>query len=123
VGVGINVGQQEFPPEISTTATSLAVTTGNKIPRTELLARIMERFEALYEEFAQSNNLCSLRERYDALLINKGRDVRVLDPKGEYTGVAQGITETGELLVECPDGTVETVYAGEVSVRGVYGYV
>lgn len=49
--------------------------------------------------------------------------VCVLDPKGEYRGIARGINDQGELLVERPDGTVEEVYAGEVSVRGIYGYV
>lgn len=122
-GVGINVGQQEFAPEIATTATSLAEVTGLEIDRKELLGRIMERFEALYEEFVQAQSLRGLRDRYDALLINNGREVRVLDPKGEYTGVARGITDAGELLVERTDGVVEAVYAGEVSVRGIYGYV
>ena len=57
------------------------------------------------------------------MLVNRGKTVRVLDPKGEYSGVAEGINELGELLVELPDGHVENVYAGEVSVRGVYGYI
>ena len=47
----------------------------------------------------------------------------MLDPKGEYRGIARGINDQGELLVKRPDGTVEEVYAGEVSVRGIYGYV
>ena len=46
----------------------------------------------------------------------------VLDPKEEYSGQALGINDMGELLVRKEDGTIETVYAGEVSVRGVYGY-
>ena len=46
-----------------------------------------------------------------------------MDPKGEYRGIASGINDQGELLVERQDGTVEEVYAGEVSVRGIYGYV
>ena len=46
-----------------------------------------------------------------------------MDPKGEYRGIARGINDRGELLVERQDGTVEEVYAGEVSVRGIYGYV
>ena len=49
--------------------------------------------------------------------------MRVLDPKGEYRGISRGINSTGELLVEQEGGAVEAVYAGEVSVRGVYGYV
>lgn len=123
VGVGINVGRQEFPPEIAATATSLAEEKNCKIDRTELLTCVMDQFEVLYEEFVQKEGLHSLRKQYDMLLINRDREVRVLDPKGEYTGVARGITDAGELIVELSDGTVNYVYAGEVSVRGVYGYV
>ena len=47
----------------------------------------------------------------------------MLDPKGNFEGTARGINEKGELLVERQDGRLEYVYAGEVSVRGVYGYV
>ena len=123
VGVGINVGQREFALEIASTATGLVIEAGGEVDREELLAGVLQRFETLYEVFAGDGNLRSLRERYDELLINKGREVRVLDPREEYTGVASGITEMGELLVEKPGGEVEKVYAGEVSVRGIYGYV
>ena len=46
-----------------------------------------------------------------------------LDPEGEYTGLSHGINALGELLVETQDGEIRKVYAGEVSVRGIYGYV
>ena len=49
--------------------------------------------------------------------------MRVLDPKGEFEGIARGVNENGELLVETQQGELVSVYAGEVSVRGVYGYV
>ncbi len=55
--------------------------------------------------------------------MNKGRQVQVLEPGHTYTGTALGIKKTGELLVEREDGQVTAVYAGEVSVRGIYGYV
>jgi len=55
--------------------------------------------------------------------VNCEREVCVLDPKGEYRGVAKGVNDTGELCVILPDGSVTQVYAGEVSVRGIYGYV
>ena len=60
---------------------------------------------------------------YNTLLVNREVAVRVLDPRGEYEGIAHGINEKGELIVEKEDGSVENVYAGEVSVRGIYGYV
>ena len=52
----------------------------------------------------------------------KNESVNVLDPLGAYTGVAKGITNTGELLVDTGI-QVEKVSSGEVSVRGIYGYV
>ena len=51
------------------------------------------------------------------------RQVRVLEPGNEYTGISRGIDEKGDLLVEREDGIIQPVYAGEVSVRGIYGYV
>ena len=47
----------------------------------------------------------------------------MLDPKGEYSGTARGINKKGELIVEREDGALINVFAGEVSVRGIYGYV
>ena len=57
------------------------------------------------------------------ILFNKNKEVLVLEPGNEYTAIAQGINSKGELLVLKEDGSKEAVYAGEVSVRGIYGYV
>ena len=122
IGVGVNVGLQEFAPEVAF-ATSLQKECGRKVPRATLTANIMKAFEKYYEIFQGTLDMSGLLEDYNGLLVNNGKEVRVLDPKGEFTGVARGITPTGELLVELPDGSVTEVYAGEVSVRGIYGYV
>lgn len=123
IGVGINVGKQEFREELVDKATSLEQECGYAPDRTMLLAKIMEAFEDYYERFEQDGNLAGLQEVYNTWLINRDREVRVLDPKGEFTGIARGINELGELMVECADGNVTAVYAGEVSVRGIYGYI
>ena len=70
-----------------------------------------------------AKDLSDIVEEYNARLINAGRKVRVLDPKEEYMGEALGINPQGELLVKKEDGSIVNVYAGEVSVRGIYGYV
>ena len=64
-----------------------------------------------------------LKNDYNGMLAGVGGAVRVLEPGNEYTGISRGIDERGELLVERQDGELKSVYAGEVSVRGVYGYV
>ena len=123
IGVGINVARREFTGELAGKATSLENELGKKVSRETLLAGVLEHFELLYERFCQRTSLRELRPAYESRLVNRGRQVRVLDPAGEFTGTALGINDTGELLVETEDGAVQTVYAGEVSVRGVYGYV
>jgi len=123
IGVGINVGLQEFAPELAATATSLQAECGRNVPKAALVANIMKAFEKHYEVFRGKADLSGLIGSYNEMLVNRDREVRVLDPKGEYSGIARGINEVGELLVELPDGRVEKVYAGEVSVRGIYGYV
>lgn len=124
-GVGVNVNQEraeEFPEELRKTATSLRIESGRQFDRAGLLAEILARFEEDYEAFARALTLSALKERYESRLVGRNAAVRVLDPAGEYTGVSRGITETGELIVEKENGERTLVYAGEVSVRGLYGY-
>lgn len=123
VGVGINVGRQAFAPEIAGTAASLEQLCGKRVSRAQLIAEVMKAFEAHYDCFERERSLAGLMEQYNRLLAGRGGEVSVLDPKGEYRGISRGINERGELLVELADGRVKEVYAGEVSVRGVYGYV
>ncbi len=123
IGVGINVRKQEFPEEIRDRAAAIDEQCGFRISRSQLIADIMEAFEEDYAIFLQTHDLKGLRASYAKLLVNQDREVCVLDPKGEYRGIARGINDQGELLVERQDGNIEEVYAGEVSVRGVYGYV
>lgn len=122
IGVGINVNEKDFPEELPQ-ATSLRQEAGKRLMRAELIALCMEYFEKYYCEFEKTEDLRTLKDDYEELLVNKGRQVRVLEPGNEHVGTALGINEQGELLVELADGRTEKVYAGEVSVRGIYGYV
>ena len=122
-GIGINVNMEEFPEEVSQTATSLFLETGKTVRRSRLIAAIMEAFEQYYEEFMSQGDLSGLISVYNNHMANMGKEVRVLESAGEYTGKALGINEKGELLVEVPGGEVRHVISGEVSVRGIYGYV
>ena len=122
VGIGINVGTEEFPEEIRDLATSLYLSTQKKVKRAVLAAAVAEAWEFYYEQFLKSGDLRFLMEEYNERLVNRGREVKVLALDGGYMGISQGINEKGELLVET-GGMVRTVISGEVSVRGIYGYV
>lgn len=123
IGVGINVNMGELPEEIRESATSLFLESGREITRAELLQEVLQNFENNYNKFAQTYDLTGIINEYNEFLVNRGKEVRVLDPKGEFEGVAIGVNTVGELQVQTKDGKVTNVYAGEVSVRGLYGYV
>ena len=144
VGTGVNVNQTGIPVELENSATSLLLErqklfeTGKTVweagdgkvaimekdlEREELLSRILDTFEEYYELFLKRQNLSDLMKEYNEWLISLDKEVKVLDPKGEFTGMSKGINEKGELLVTLPNGEVTAIYAGEVSVRGLYGYV
>lgn len=123
VGIGINVNQESFSRELARTAGSLYLELGKKISRAALAVRIVERFEKLYETFVKTEDLRELYGEYNGMCINCGRQVQVREPGNVYTGTTDGINEKGELIVRREDGETVCIYAGEVSVRGLYGYV
>lgn len=122
IGTGINVNMEEFPMEIRDTATSLCLELGKKVRRADVIQRCLEYFEQYYDVFMETENLSRLQKLYNQLLVSRDRQVRVLTPGNEYQGISRGINDKGELLVEREDGKTEAVYAGVVSVRGIYGY-
>ena len=124
IGIGLNVNQTEFPEEIRETAGSLRLALGEVVNRAELTAAVWKHFEEDYAIFVKEQSLEPLRERYEKGLVNRGRKVRVLDPVAPFEGTAMGINSQGELVVRPEDGSADrTVGTGEVSVRGVMGYV
>lgn len=124
IGTGINVNQEQMAKEIQDKATSLYIESGEIVNRAKLVARVLHYFEENYAVFEKNWDFSGLVDKYNNYLVNRNREVRVLDPKGEYDGIARGINEKGELIVERKsDGATVLVYAGEVSVRGIYGYV
>ena len=123
IGVGINVRHQDFAPDIRDTAIALDDAWDMKVKRSVLIAEIMNEFGPLLERFEKECDLGFVRSMYLDRLVNAGKKVRVLSPSGDYEALARGINESGELLVETPDGIVHEINSGEVSVRGVYGYV
>lgn len=123
VGVGINVNQKNFPEELVDKATSLFLECGKPVKKEKMVSEITDTFMKLYERFAEIGDLSFLQEAYNQRLVNREKEVRVLEPDHAYTAYALGIDPFGELMVRLQDGTTKTVYAGEVSVRGVYGYI
>ena len=82
-----------------------------------------EAFEKYYDLFVQTENLALMVDAYNQRLVNMDRRVMIEERGHRYEGTARGIDAEGALLVERDDGTTTSVISGEVSVRGVLGYV
>jgi len=123
VGMGINVNTGEFPEEIAKTASSLYLESGRKWKRAPLMGAMAGALEEYYGKFLATKDLSLLKDEYEGRLANLNRQVTVLARTGDYDGTCRGIDSQGELLVEREDKTICRVLSGEVSVRGIYGYV
>jgi len=127
IGIGINVNTKEFPEELKNCATSLHMEMGGYYFRAEIIAEIIRNFSKDYAAFLHYGDLGGIIRLYNSMSATIGKKVRVLDLQGEYNAVAISVGKDGHLLVEreSASGEKETVqvFADEVSVRGIYGYV
>ncbi len=123
VGIGINIFMTEFEPELSDKATSVRIENGTGCDRSKLTAFVANHFEALYLKFREKGNLDFLIDEYNALLVNKDRQVYVIEGENRTEYTALGLACNGGLKVLDANGNEEIIISGEVSVRGIYGYV
>ena len=122
-GIGVNLSQSEedFGPEVAPVAISLAQALGKAPRRAAMASALLDALDRLDRDFPGPGD--QWLERYRADCITVGRQIKVLRGSTERTGTAVGVDETFALVVEWEDGTREALSSGEVSVRGLLGYV
>ena len=123
VGVGINLTQTaaDFGPEVAPVAVSLAQALGRAPRRAEMAAAVLVALDELYAAFPAER--AAWLERYRADCLTLGRTVRLLRAGGEEEAFAEAVDDAFALVVRRADGSREAVSSGEVSVRGLLGYV
>lgn len=120
VGFGINANTDAFPKGLKIKASSLKKEGGCQVDVCSLIAAVLKCFEKNYDIFTETLGMEKLQGKYNGLLINKGRTVKIPRDGGTYEeACAAGINRDGELIVRRADGTLEAVYAGEVLVCGI----
>lgn len=120
VGAGVNVNEspRDFPDEVREIATSLYTETGRKFDRARLAAQIIAELDTLAADWPDAKERYLAAYRRDCITV--GKSVRLSDGR---IGYAQSIDDDFGLVVRFDDGTTQSVSYGEVSVRGLYGYV
>lgn len=120
IGCGINVSNVEFPEEIRETATSLFLEGAVKPSAPKLLASVIRNFRTAYRSFV--TDPAFFLEDYRRNCVTLGREVEIIGETSRFAR-AKTINEKGELIVIMKDGSEAVVSAGEVSIRGIGGYL
>ena len=122
VGIGLNVNhsREDFLPELRDMATSLAQELDAPPALPELAAAIVLALDEMVEHFPHDREACL--EKYRAGCITTGKQVQLITPASREEGESLYIDEEFRLVVRMADGEERCVSAGEVSVRGMYGY-
>jgi BirA family biotin operon repressor/biotin-[acetyl-CoA-carboxylase] ligase len=116
LGVGMNVSlDTDQTEEIATFATSINAAAGQEVPREDLLRQFLMDLDALYLALAQG---ISPIEEWQGLLSTTGRRLMATWGNDTYNGVAEGTDPMGNLLLRQDDGSLLTLTAGDVTLRG-----
>lgn len=123
IGIGINANMKEFPEDIKETASSLYIESGRQVKRAAVIEAVARYFEKYYAEFIKAGDLSTIMDEYNEMLANAGKQVRIITNDSEQIYTAIGINPQGGLVVKDDKGEMSEIRSGEVSVRGLYGYV
>ena len=123
VGIGINSTQKEkdFPQDIRSMATSLSLAVGHDLKRDMVAAKILIHLQKTMDTLLSNKDTIMQQYRQDCITI--GSEICVCRADSVQYGVATGVDDNGALLVRFSDGHAEAVHTGEVSIRGMYGYI
>lgn len=123
IGIGVNCCQKpnDFPEELKKMAGSLSMVTGKPINRSQVAAAMMRAFSKMSQSLLSQKQ--ELLERYRRDCITIGQEISLVRGEEIRHGTAMDVDDEGALVVQLDSGIIEHVSSGEISIRGMYGYV
>jgi len=146
-GIGINVTTTDFPEELRDRATSVLLETGKVINRGNFIYEIIRNLTEYIHLLEKDGDMRYLAARYNDRLVHMNKEVvlsssatpdsassqepvcrqphtsDITSHTNQEIYICRGISPSGALLAEDSSGTVHEIISGEISVRGIYGYV
>lgn len=116
IGIGLNLNQTEFPPEL-VNPTSVLVSSGLRTVPEEVLDDFLDIFSGYIPYLSDIEGINEIRNKYVLRLFGLGvsREYHDCLRNVDFTGTIKGISEEGQLLMEMPDKTVTNYSFKEVS--------
>lgn len=116
LGIGLNVNQKTFSPEIAAAATSVALSTGQKYDRDEILFLILQKFSSLHETL-QSRNFYNIMKKWRDRSKIFGKKIKLAIADKVIEGICEDVTDDGAIMVQTLDG-MKKFTSGEITVFG-----
>lgn len=123
IGLNVNLDEKDLQRELRDKATSLKIELGNSVHRVEIVQAILTELESIYLYYMETGDpsdiITSIRDNSATV----GNRIRVIGVNTSIEGTAIDIGDDGALVVKLDDGQIKRVMSGDVSVRGMKGYV
>ena len=123
VGIGINClqKQEDFPTDLQDMASSLSMVCDTPCSPAKVAACLVDALYRMDKGLLSQKG--DIMNRYRSACMTIGQDIVVVQADAARYGKALYVDDDGALGVRFADGTEETVNSGEVSIRGMYGYI
>ena len=114
LGVGINIYESEegFPDEIKDIAGTVFDQPQENL-RNRFIAEFINAFFSFYKELSSKKHMKEYKKKSFVL----GKEINIIQGEKIRCGKAMDIDENCNLIAELPDGSIEKLYSGEISIR------
>jgi BirA family biotin operon repressor/biotin-[acetyl-CoA-carboxylase] ligase len=115
LGIGINLTQNAFPPELANVATSVSEATGRAPDREQILAALLDALSRWYSQLNDPGKIVDAWSNRSSYAI--GKLVQVSNGDDIWQGTTCGVEPDGALRLRTSSGEIKLVRAGDVSCR------
>jgi BirA family biotin operon repressor/biotin-[acetyl-CoA-carboxylase] ligase len=116
IGVNVNLGANEFPPELRKSATSLKIEVGESLERAELASEILRELDGDYGRIC-SGQFEAVADEFEECCKTIGHDVAITVGERCLRGRAESLDADGALLLRTQHGHLERIIGGDVTVE------
>lgn len=116
IGISVNLLTEDYPEELRSRATSLAIESGGLVSREGLVQAFLLEFEDMYALYLEKG-FAPIRILWEALSVTLKRPIRTQTPTGFIEGIADSLDDSGALTVITPDGERIKIYSGDIQLR------
>lgn len=114
-GIGVNLNHQSFPDELSSTATSLKIETGQTTVVDEFRDQLLKKLAEWYVRWQGGEERLILDRWQQLSSYGRGLQVTIALDDEVLSGETAGLTDDGALILRLPDGNLRTILSGDVA--------